>query len=87
MRLPAQLRSLRGKLYGLTIKPERLEQIRNERRPGSQYATRANCEFEVREAEALMRQEGIPFLDATHKSVEELATTILHEAKLVRRIY
>ena len=51
------------------------------------YATLANCEFEVREAEALMRQEGIPYLDATSKSVEELATTILHEAKLVRRIY
>jgi len=85
--LPGQLRPLRGKLYGLTIKPGRLQQIRNERRPGSQYATLTNCEFEVREAEALMRQEGIPFLDATSKSVEELATTILQEAKLVRRIY
>ena len=87
MRLPAQLQPLRKKLYGLTIKPGRLQQIRNERRPGSQYATLANCEFEVREAEALMRQEGIPYLDATSKSVEELATTILQEAKLVRRIY
>lgn len=87
MQLPSQLRPLRGRLRGLTIKPERLQQIRNERRPGSQYATLANCEFEVREAEALMRQEGIPYLDATSKSVEELATTILHEAKLVRRIY
>ncbi len=87
MQLPTPLRPLRGKLYGLTIRPGRLQQIRNERKPGSQYATLANCEFEVREAEALMRQEGIPFLDATSKSVEELATTILHEAKLVRRIY
>jgi regulator of PEP synthase PpsR (kinase-PPPase family) len=85
--LPAQLRPLRGRLHGLTIRPERLQEIRNERRPNSQYATLANCEFEVREAETLMRQESIPFLDATSKSVEELATTILHEAKLVRRIY
>jgi regulator of PEP synthase PpsR (kinase-PPPase family) len=85
--LPAQLKPLRGRLHGLTIRPERLQEIRNERRPNSQYATLANCEFEVREAEALMRQENIPFLDATSKSVEELATTILHEAKLVRRIY
>jgi [pyruvate, water dikinase]-phosphate phosphotransferase / [pyruvate, water dikinase] kinase len=85
--LPAQLRPLRGRLHGLTIRPERLQEIRNERRPNSQYATLANCEFEVREAEALMRQEKIPFLDATSKSVEELATTILQEAKLVRRIY
>jgi len=41
----------------------------------------------VREAEALMRQEGIPYLDVTTKSVEELATTILQQAKLVRRVY
>lgn len=87
MQLPGQVRTLRARLHGLTIKPERLQQIRNERRPGSQYATLANCEFEVRQAESLMRQEGIPYLDATSKSVEELATTILHEAKLVRRIY
>ena len=87
MLLPSPLRPLHGKLYGLTIRPERLQQIRTERKPGSKYATLANCEFEVREAEALMRQEGIPYLDATSKSVEELATTILHEAKLVRRIY
>lgn len=87
MQLPGQLRALHGKLYGLTIKPERLQQIRTERRPGSKYATLQSCEFEVREAEALMRQEGIPYLDATSKSVEELATTILHEARLVRRIY
>lgn len=87
MQLPAPLRPLRGKLHGLTIRPDRLQQIRNERRPGSQYATLANCEFEVREAEALMRQERIPYLDATSKSIEELATTILQEAKLVRKIY
>lgn len=86
-RLPKSLRSLRNRLYGLTIRPQRLHNIRNERRPGSQYATLENCEYEVREAEALMRQENIPFLDATTKSVEELATTILQEAKLQRRVY
>ncbi len=87
MQLPMQIRPLRNRLYGLTIRPARLQQIRNERRPGSKYATLANCEFELREAEALMRQEGIPYLDVTSKSVEELATTILQAAKLERRIY
>jgi len=87
MQLPGQLRTLKSRLRGLTIKAERLHQIRNERRPGSTYATLANCEYEIRQAEALMRQMAIPYLDATSKSVEELATTILHEAKLVRRIY
>jgi regulator of PEP synthase PpsR (kinase-PPPase family) len=86
-KLPSSVTSYQKKLYGLTIKPERLQQIRSERRPGSTYATLANCEFEVREAEALMQREGIPFLDATSKSIEELATTILQQAKLVRRIY
>jgi len=87
MQLPAQIRDLRERLYGLTIRPQRLQRIRNERRPNSEYATLANCEYEVREAEALMRQQGIPCLDVTTKSIEELATTILQEAKLVRRIY
>lgn len=85
--LPKTLRPLRQRLRGLTIKPSRLQQIRSERMPGTKYATLANCEFEVKEAEALMLQEGIPYLDATSKSVEELATTILHQANLVRRIY
>lgn len=87
MQLPSQIRDLRSRLYGLTIRPQRLQRIRNERRPNTKYATLANCEYEVREAEALMRKEGIPYLDTTTKSVEELATTILQEAKLVRRIY
>lgn len=87
MQLPAQLRNLRGKLFGLTIKPERLHQMRSERKPDSDYASLKNCQYEVREAEALMRQEGIPYLDVTNKSIEELATTVLHLAKLERRIY
>ena len=87
MQLPGKVKPLRKRLYGLTIKPDRLQKIRNERRPGSTYSTLTNCEYEVREAEALMRQEGVPYLDATSKSVEELATTILQEAKLVRRVY
>lgn len=86
-KLPAHLRPLRPRLYGLTIRPERLQKIRNERRPGSKYASLSNCEYEVHEAEALMEREGMRVLDVTTKSVEELATTILHEAKLVRRIY
>ena len=85
--LPASLRPLRAKLYGLTITPTRLQRIRSERRPNSTYAELKNCEYEIREAEALMRREDIPFLDATSKSVEELATTIMQQARLERRIY
>ena len=86
-RLPGSVVPLRAKLFGLTIQPERLREIREERRPGSKYAALDNCRFEVREAEALMTREGIPMLDTTTKSIEEIATTILHRAKLQRHIY
>lgn len=85
--LPPQLHALRRKLYGLTIQPERLHLVRNERRPGSRYSTLSNCQFEVRAAEALMRQEGIPYLDTTSRSIEEIAATILHDTRLVRHVY
>jgi regulator of PEP synthase PpsR (kinase-PPPase family) len=87
MKLPGTLNRLRRKLFGLTILPDRLHQIRSERRPGSQYASLPNCVAEVREAEALMRNEGIPYLDTTSRSIEELASTIMHQASLQRHIY
>lgn len=85
--LPAAIRDFRSKLFGLTIRPDRLQRIRSERRPGSIYASLANCEHELREAERLMRQEGISILDTTSRSIEELATTILQQANLQRHIY
>ena len=57
------------------------------RRLDRKYATLATCEYEVQRAETLMQQESIPYLDATSKSVEELAATILQAADLQRRIY
>jgi regulator of PEP synthase PpsR (kinase-PPPase family) len=86
-KLPASVLPFRVKLFGLTIQPERLREIREERRPGSKYAALDNCRYEVREAEALMVRENIPMLDTTTKSIEEIATTILHRAKLERHVY
>lgn len=86
-KLPGSVTPFRAKLFGLTIQPERLREIREERRPGSRYASLDNCRHEVREAEALMTRENIPMLDTTTKSIEEIATTILHRAKLQRHIY
>ena len=86
-RLPASVVPYRDKLFGLTIQPERLREIREERRPASKYASLDNCRYEVREAEAMMTRERIPTLDTTTKSIEEIATTILHRARLERRIY
>jgi regulator of PEP synthase PpsR (kinase-PPPase family) len=65
----------------LSIDPVRLAQIRNERRPGSKYASIENCRYEVHEAEAMMRRDGIAWLSSTHKSIEEIAATILRDLR------
>ena len=86
-RLPECLRPYRDKLFALTISPERLQQIRSERRPDSTYASIQQCRYEVRAAEAMFRAENIPHLDTSAVSIEEIATTILQQAGLKRRLY
>ncbi len=86
-KLPASILPHRARLFGLTIHPDRLHRIREERRPASKYAAIENCRHEVREAEELMHRERIPMLDTSAKSIEEIATTILHRAELARHIY
>lgn len=82
--LPAALKPLCNKLYGLTIAPERLHQIRDERAPDTRYASLENCRREVQQARDMMAQFGIPALDVTSMSVEEIATTIVHQTGLRR---
>jgi len=86
-KLPASILPFRDRLFGLSIDPERLQHIREARRPGSRYATLDNCRYEVREAEQLMRRERISTLDTTNRSIEEIATTIVHSAGLRRHIF
>jgi regulator of PEP synthase PpsR (kinase-PPPase family) len=86
-KLPSAITTYRGKCFGLTIDPERLNQVRNERRPGSKYADLLNCRYEVNEAERMMKREGIAWLSSTHKSIEEIATTILRDIRPDRLIY
>ena len=85
--IPNSLAPYRKKCFGLTIDPERLAQIRNERRPASRYASIENCRYEVKEAEAMMRREAIEWLSSTHKSIEEIATTILRDLRPDRLMY
>jgi regulator of PEP synthase PpsR (kinase-PPPase family) len=86
-RMPASLAPRKAKCFGLTIDPERLARIRTERRPSSRYASIENCRWEVREAEAMMKREGIAWLSSTHKSIEEIATTILRDLRPDRLMY
>jgi regulator of PEP synthase PpsR (kinase-PPPase family) len=85
--LPSALALHKQKCFGLTIDPERLTQIRHERRPGSKYASLGNCVKEVAQAERMMKREGISWLSSTHKSIEEIATTILNDIRPDRLVY
>ena len=84
--LPTTVKPHRAKLYGLTIAPERLRQIRLERRSQGRYATPQQISFELRAAEAMFARFGIPSIDTTHSSIEEIASTILNAAGLERRV-
>jgi len=77
--LPAVLQAHHDKLFALTILPERLHNIRQERRRGSEYASMAQCQHEVRQSEALFRRQRLPMCDVSRLSVEEIATRILQQ--------
>lgn len=75
--LPNTVLPFRNKLFGLTIAPEQLHKIRQERRPGSNYAALDTCRREVASAERMMRREGIEWFDMTSRSIEEIAVRII----------
>jgi regulator of PEP synthase PpsR (kinase-PPPase family) len=85
-KLPGALEAHARKLFGLTIKPDRLQQIRNERKPNSRYASAQQVAFEVRAAESLFARNGLPFLDATECSIEEISSRILDSTGVERRL-
>jgi len=84
--LPKDLIPYRQKIFGLMIDAERLSEIRNERRPGSNYAKLENCRYEINEATAMMKKQSIPWVLTTSKSIEEIATTVLQAIKSDRTI-
>lgn len=85
-KLPKVLQPYLSKLYGLTIEVERLQRIREERRPGSRYASPQQVRYEVRTALALFERQGIPHLDVSECNVEEIASRILNQMNLERRV-
>lgn len=83
--LPEAVAPFRDRLFGLTTTPQRLSQVRGERHPGSGYASLARCRTELRDAETLYRDNGIPFINSHAMSVEEMASVILTTMKLRHR--
>jgi regulator of PEP synthase PpsR (kinase-PPPase family) len=84
-KLPESLLRNIHKVYGLTIQPEFLQRIRQERR-GGRYATLAQCQHELDTVERIMRQNHIPMLDTSSRSIEEIATKVVADLGLKRRI-
>jgi regulator of PEP synthase PpsR (kinase-PPPase family) len=85
--LPKRLQPFRQKLFGLTIDPDRLQQIRQERKPGSKYATLVQCQQEVKRAEALFRSIRLPHLSTTNMSIEEISSKILAQLGIQNQLY
>ena len=85
--MPARLKPYRHKLFGLTIDPLRLHQIRQQRRPNSRYAQLDTCKREVAAAEELLRAQGIQWLSTTHASIEEISSRVLESLGINREMF
>jgi regulator of PEP synthase PpsR (kinase-PPPase family) len=79
--LPPALQEYKEKLFGLTIDPYRLLQIRQQRYQGSKYSTADTCQREIAQAENLFRKHTVPYLNTTRMSVEEIGAMIVHRTK------
>jgi len=84
--LPDFLKQHTSKLFGLTIAPERLQQIRKERRPMGRYSTPQQVRYELRESEKIFKRLGIPYVDTTEFSIEEISSRILDSTGVDRRV-
>lgn len=87
LKLPQTLQGFAPKCFGLTSDPERLQHVRNERRPGSKYASLQQCAFELRQAEQLYRRFNIPFVNSANMSIEEIATVAMQEKNLRKQSF
>jgi hypothetical protein len=84
--LPEFLTKQKEKLFGLTIAPTRLRQIRKERRPIGRYSSAQQVRFELRETEKIFKKYNIPNVDTTEFSIEEIASRILDSTGVERRV-
>ena len=80
--IPKFLVPYKNKIVGLTIRPDHLSAIRQQRRPESEYSSLSKCKSEVKEAEAIIQKEGIYMIESTSMSIEEIAINIIKEKHL-----
>jgi regulator of PEP synthase PpsR (kinase-PPPase family) len=87
LELPRRLLPHRPRLYGLTIAPDRLAQVREARKPGSRYAKLEQCRRELSQADKLFRREAIPVQNTTNTSIEEIASKILAQLGIEKHMF
>lgn len=75
--VPQLVWDCRHKLFALTIDPQRLQLIREERRPGSAYASLERCQDDIRMAATVYKRLQIPVLNTTSQSIEEISSHII----------
>ena len=80
--LPSVISNYQDRLFGLTISPQQLCKIREERRPNSKYASYEQCVFEIEHAEKIFNNTRIPYINTSSISIEEIATTIIQRMNL-----
>jgi regulator of PEP synthase PpsR (kinase-PPPase family) len=80
--LPPEVWGSKHKIFGLTIDPNRLQVIREERRPGSVYASMQRCQKDIREAQNMFKRLGVPVMNTTNQSIEEISSLILRALKM-----
>ena len=74
--LPAEIIRNKARAVGLTVTPQFLHRIREERYRGSKYAQLATCRNELQQAEQLYMQHGIQLVHTEGKSIEELSAEV-----------
>ncbi|MBK1719255.1 pyruvate, water dikinase regulatory protein [Thiocystis violacea] len=79
--VPQLLYDCSHKLFALTIDPQRLQLIREERRPGSGYASLKRCQDDIRMAQQIYKRLQIPVLNTTTQSIEEISSQIIKALK------
>lgn len=85
--MPPILKEYRNKVFGLLVTPERLQRIRTKRRPDSQYSSLSQCQYEIRQTDALFQHEDIPYFDVSSMSIEEVASNIMSMLKIRPRTF
>lgn len=85
--LPEPLKNYKDKVFGLLVTPERLQSIRTKRRPDSQYSSLSQCQYEIRQTEALFQYENVPYFDVSSMSIEEVSSNIMSMIKVASRTF